>query len=199
MSRSLRIVVADDEQDARDYLREILTRLGHDVVLAQGGRQLVELCRSFNPDLILVDIKMPGMDGLEAAAAVNQGDKQIPVILISAQAKSAWLQRVPLEPIMAYLIKPVKPADVENAVAIAMLRFGEFAAARKEAGELRQALEDRKIIERAKGVVMRRLCLDEQESFQKMKRFASNHNRKLVDVAKEILGAENIFHEMEAL
>jgi two-component system, response regulator PdtaR len=199
MTRSVRIVVADDEQDAREYLREILTRLGHEVVLAQGGRQLVELCRSFNPDLIVVDVKMPDMDGLEAAAVVNQGDQKIPVILISAHAKSAWVRQVPMEPIMAYLIKPVRPADVENAVIIAMLRFGEFAAARKEAGDLRRALEDRKIIERAKGAIMRRLCVDEHDGFQRMKRFASNHNHKLVDVAKEILAAENIFHEIEAL
>ena len=199
MTPSLRIIVADDEQDAREYLQEILKRLGHEVALAQGGRQLVELCRSFNPDLILVDIKMPDMDGLEAAAAVNQAEKKIPVILVSAHAKSGWVQHVPVEPIMAYLIKPVKPADVENAVAIAMLRFGEFEAARKEANDLRQALEDRKLIERAKGVLMRRLCIDEHDAFQKMKRFASNHNRKLVDVAKETLAAENIFHEIEAL
>src|SRR5438105_12831711 len=157
MTRSLRIVVADDEQDAREYLREILTRLGHEVVLAQGGRQLVELCRSFNPDLIIVDIKMPDMDGLEAAVAVNQADTKIPVILISAHAKTGWIQHVPMEPIMAYLVKPVKPADVENAVAIAMLRFAEVEGARKEANDLRQALEDRQIIERAKGVIMRRL------------------------------------------
>jgi response regulator NasT len=80
-----------------------------------------------------------------------------------------------------------------------MLRFGELEAARKEANDLRQALEDRKIVERAKGVLMRRLCIDERDGFQKMKRFASNHNHKLVDVATEILAAENIFHEIEAL
>ena len=198
MTKNLRIAVADDERDTRDFLQELLTRLGHQVMLAQTGRQLVEQCRLFSPDLILTDIKMPDMDGIEAAIAVNR-DKETPVVLVSGHANPEFLRRVEQHPIMAYLIKPLKAADVENAVGVAMARFAAFSAACKEAQDLRQALDDRKTIERAKGVVMRRLCMDEPEAFQRMKRFASNNNRKLAEVAQALLSAEEIFHQLEAL
>ena len=197
MTKNLRIAVADDERDTRDFLQELLARLGHQVMLAQTGRQLVEQCRLFSPDLILTDIKMPDMDGIEAAIAVNR-DKETPVVLVSAYADPEFLRRAEQHPIMAYLIKPLKAADVENAVGVAVARFGQFEAVRKEARDLRQALDDRKHVERAKGVVMRRLCVDEPEAFQRMKRFASNHNRKLADVAQSLLAAEEIFHQLEA-
>jgi len=195
---ALRIAVADDEADTREYLQDILKRLGHQVMLAQTGRQLADQCKLVNPDLIVTDIKMPDMDGIDAAIAVNR-ERETPVILISAHASAEFLRRAGEHPIMCYLIKPVKPADVENAVKLAMARFGQFHLVRKEAQDLRRALEDRKLIERSKGIVMRRLCVDEQESFQRMKRFASNNNRKLADVAQTILDAEEIFHQLEAV
>jgi two-component system, response regulator PdtaR len=195
---TLRIALADDEADTREYLQEILKRLGHQVMLAQGGRQLAEQCRVIKPDLVITDIKMPDMDGIDAAIAINR-ERETPVILVSAHANPDFLRRAGEHPIMGYLIKPVKPADVENAVNLAVARFSQFQVVRKEAQDLRRALEDRKLIERSKGIVMRRLCVDEQESFQRMKRFASNHNRKLADVAQSILDAEEIFHELEAV
>jgi response regulator NasT len=194
----LRIAVADDEPEEREYLREMLTRFGHEVVLARSGHQLVEQCRTQSLDLLIVDIKMPDMDGLKAAAALNQGDKQTPVILISGYDNREWLLCAAAEPIMAYLTKPLKPSDVENAIALSVMRFAEFQAVRKEAADLRQALDDRKVIERAKGVVMRRLCIDETNAFHRMKRYASNHNYKLVNVANEILAAEKTFHDLES-
>src|SRR5207244_2992416 len=121
--------------------------------------------RPFAPDLIITDIKMPDMDGIDAAVAVNR-ERETPVILVSAYADADFLRRTGEYPIMGYLIKPVKPADLENAIALAMTRFAQYQAVRKEARDLQQALDDRKVIERAKGVVMKRLCVDEQESFQ---------------------------------
>src|SRR5262245_20780347 len=194
----LRIAVADDEPEECEYLREMLTRIGHEVALARSGRQLLEQCRAQSVDLVIVDIKMPDMDGLEAAAALNEADKQTPVILISGYANPQWLARAASQPIMAYLTKPLKPRDVENAIALGMIRFAEFQAVRKDAADLRQALEDRKLIERAKGVVMKRLCIDETSAFQRMKRYASNHNYKLAYVANEILDAEATFHGLES-
>jgi len=198
MQRSLRIAIADDEAATRDFLNELLSRLGHQVSAAQSGRQLVEQCRQFKPELILTDIRMADMAGIEAALAINR-EMETPIILISGHQTPELLSGANGEAIMAYLVKPLKPADVEMAIAVAMMRFEQYQAVRKEARELRQALEDRKLIERAKGVVMRRLCVDEQEAFQRMKRFASNHNRKLVDVSAAVLTAEEIFHNLDAL
>jgi response regulator NasT len=196
MNRALRIVVADDERDTREFLQELLTRAGHQVVTAVDGRQLIELCRAAPPDLVITDIKMPYLDGIEASVAVNR-DREIPVILVSAHHDAELLARAGADHIMGYLIKPVKPPDVETAVVMAMMRFEQFRAVRREAADLRQALEDRKVIERAKGAVMRRVKLNEQDAFRRLRKLASDQNRKLVDVAQTVLRAEEIFHALE--
>src|SRR5262245_58430636 len=198
MSRSLRVAIADDERDTREYLQELLTRLGHQVVAAETGKQLLEQCRLLGPDLVITDIKMPDMDGIEAAEAVSS-HKETPVILVSGHLDAGLLRRAEADHIMSYLIKPVSQADVEAAVALAMHRFEQYQAVRKEARDLKHALEDRKVIERAKGVVMKRLGVDEQEAFRRLKRMASGQNRKLIEVGQAILAAEEVFHQMDDL
>src|SRR4051794_5040351 len=107
MTPPLRIAIADDERDIREYLQEIFPRLGHEVVaVAETGVQLVTLCRATHPDLVIADVKMPDMDGLEAAQVINR-DRPVPVILVSAYSEDATLGRLRAEPVMAYLIKPV--------------------------------------------------------------------------------------------
>lgn len=190
MNRSLRIVVADDEPNMYEYFQEVLPQLGHEVVaVAHTGRELVEQCHTFSPDLVITDIKMPDMDGLEAAAQVFQ-DGPIPVILVTAYHEPDLIERAEACHVQAYLVKPIKQADLLPAIAIAMRRFAELLALRKEAGDLRQALEDRKVIERAKGVLMRRGHLDEQEAFKRLQDLASNENRKMVEIARMIVTTE---------
>jgi AmiR/NasT family two-component response regulator len=173
MTRSLRIAIAEDEPDLRDYFQRILPRLGHEVVAAVGnGRDLVEQCRSLQPDLVITDIKMPHMDGIEAAAQISR-QHAVPVILVSA-----------------YLVKPIKQADLEPAIAIAMRRFEQFRALHKEAADLRQALEDRKVVERAKGILMKRIELDEEQAFRRLQKLASDKNQKLAGIAQMIVTAE---------
>jgi len=118
------------------------------------------------------------------------------VILVSAHHDADLLQRAGAEPVMAYLVKPVKQADVESAIRLAMLRFEQFQTLHKEAATLRQALEDRKVIERAKGSVMKRLGVDEAEAFRRIKKLASDHNRKVVEVSQRVLSAEEVFREL---
>jgi response regulator NasT len=194
--RILRIAVAEDERDTREYLQEILQRLGHQVVAAGNGRQLAEQCRLLHPDLIITDIKMPDLDGIEAAVQVN-ANKPVPVILVSGYHDAGLLERAGADHIMAYLIKPVSQADVEAAIVLAMRRFEQFQAVRREAADLRQALEDRKLIERAKGIVMRRLSVNEDEAYRRLRKLASDHNLKLVDVSRNILKAEEVFVALE--
>jgi sigma-B regulation protein RsbU (phosphoserine phosphatase) len=135
----LRIVVADDEPDMRDYFRKVLARLGHQVVgVAADGRELVERCRELRPDLVITDIKMPDTDGIEAARRLNE-ERRVPVILVSAHHDAEMIQRAETDHIMGYLVKPIKQSDLGPVVALAVWR-------RKMEEELREA---KQAVERA--------------------------------------------------
>jgi response regulator NasT len=193
MSRPLRIAVADDEQDMREFFQKFLPILGHQVVAtARDGKELVEACRRLNPELVITDIKMPDMDGIDAATQISRAGP-IPVILVSAYHDAEFIRRAEADHILAYLVKPIKAADLEPAITIAMRRFEQFQALRKEAGDLRQALEDRKLIEKAKGVLMKKTGLDEADAFRRMQKLASDKNKKLVEIAQTILTADEAF------
>jgi two-component system, response regulator PdtaR len=193
MNRSLCIAVADDEPDMRDYFRKILPRLGHQVVgAAETGRELVELCRKAGPDLVITDIKMPDMDGIDAATQIYR-EMPVPVILVSAYHDPELIARAEADHILGYLVKPIKQSDLEPTIALAMRRFEQFEALRKEATDLRQALEDRKIIERAKGLLMKKVGLDEQEAFRRLQKLAMDSNRRMIEVALMILTANEAF------
>ncbi len=190
MKQPLRIAIADDELDMREYLQETLADLGHEVaVVAETGRRLVAECRAKRPDLVITDIKMPDMDGIDAATQIYR-DGPIPVILVSAYHDASLIERAQADHILAYLVKPIKTADLEPAIAIAMHRFEQFQELRKQAGDLQQALADRKIIERAKGILMKVGSMDEAAAFRRLQKLASDHNKKLVEVAQMIVFTE---------
>jgi AmiR/NasT family two-component response regulator len=193
MSHSLRIAIADDEPDMQEYFRTILPRLGHEVIAVSGtGRDLVEQCRVAKPDLVITDIKMPDMDGIDAAALIYKSSA-VPVILVSAHHDPATIRRAEADFVMAFLVKPIKQADLEPAIAIAIRRFDQFQALRKETADLKQALEDRKTIEKAKGVLMKKANLDEHEAFRRLQKLASDKNKKLIEIARIILTAEEAY------
>jgi AmiR/NasT family two-component response regulator len=193
MTRALRIAIADDEPDMRDYYRKMLPRLGHQVVAAAAdGRDLVEQCRTAKPDLVITDIKMPDMDGIDAAVQIYR-DWPVPVILVSAFHDAALIARAEADHILGYLVKPIKQTDLEPVIALAVRRFEQFEALRKEASNLRQALDDRKVIERAKGLLMKNVGLDEHEAFRRLQKLAMDSNRKMAEVAQMILTAEEAF------
>ena len=197
MSRSLRIAVADDEPRMCDYFQKILPRLGHEVVaVAQTGRQLVQQCLALKPDLVITDITMPDMDGIDAARAICR-DEPIPIILVSAFHDPDLIARAEAGSILAYLVKPIKQEDLAPAIAIATRRFAEFQTMFQEAASLRQALQDRKLIERAKGVLMKRMSLDEAAAFSRLQKMARDKNRKLVEVAEMILTVEDVYQAEE--
>ncbi len=195
-TRSLRIAVADDEPDVRQFFQELLSQLGHQVVgVAETGRQLVEQCREARPELVITDIKMPDLDGIRAAEEVNR-EHAVPVILVTGHHEADLLARAASDYIMAYLSKPAKAIDLQAAIGLAMLRFEHFQTLRQEATSLRQALEDRKVIERAKGIVMKRLGVEEDDAFRRLQRMASNYNRRLVEAAQQVLNAEEVFRQL---
>jgi response regulator NasT len=190
MTQPLRIAVADDEPDMRDYFARILPRLGHQVVAnAANGEELLAQARATRPDLVITDIKMPDLDGIEAAIRLYQ-ERPVPVILVSAYNDPELIRRAEADHIMGYLVKPIKQGDLGPGIALAMRRFEQFEQLRKEAADLRQALEDRKVIERAKGILMQRASLDEPAAFRRLQKNASERNLKLVEIARMIVTAE---------
>jgi response regulator NasT len=187
MKQSLRIAVADDEPDMRDYFQRILPRMGHQVVaVAANGRALVDQCRAILPDLVITDIKMPEMDGIDAAVQLYR-ERPVPVILVSAYHDAGLIERAEADHILGYLVKPIKQADLEPVIALAMHRFEQFEALRLEAADLRQALADRKTIEQAKGVLMHADGLDEQQAFRALQELARGQSCKLVEAARRVV------------
>jgi two-component system, response regulator PdtaR len=190
MTQSLRIAVADDEFDMRDFFERMLKRCGHQVVsVADNGRELVEHCRELNPDLVITDIKMPEMDGIEASREICR-ERPIPVILVSAHQDAKLIERAEANSVLAYLVKPIGPDDLVPAIAIAMRRFEELQALRKETADLRQALSDRKVIEQAKGILMRVAAIDEKTAFRRLQELAADRNQKLIEAAQSVVALE---------
>ncbi len=193
MNRSLRVAVAEDELLMQKYLDETLTLLGYQVLFLAGtGRDLIEQCKVQHPDLVITDIRLPDMDGLSAVSVIY-ANEPVPVIVISAFHDPELIERAERNHVLAYLVKPIKQEDLEPCIAIAMSRFQEFRAMRQETDNLRQALEDRKLIERAKGLLMKRAGIDEPEAFRRLQKLARDKNQKLVEIAQIIVTAEEAF------
>ena len=190
MSKFLRIVIADDDKDTLEAYQMLLSAFGHTVVgNTVDGRELVRLCVEQKPDLALVDVRMPGMDGFHAADEITKV-AAIPIVLVSGSYEESALDRAGLSSVMAYLIKPVTADGLRAAIAVAIRRFKELQQAVEESRELRQALADRKIIERAKGILMQRAGLSEQDAFKRLQKLSWDTNQKLVKVAETLLMAE---------
>jgi response regulator NasT len=198
LNRSCRIAVADDDSSMRQYFQEMLPTMGHQVVaVAENGRQLVENCKTCSPDLVITDIRMPDTDGLDAVAHLCR-EQQVPVVVLSGYQSADYLDRACKTHLtMAYLLKPVKAPALQNAILLALSRFELYQKVIHEVADLHQALENRKAIERAKGVLMRRMRLDEAEAFRRLRQRASDTNSHLVEIARGVLRAEEAFEALE--
>jgi AmiR/NasT family two-component response regulator len=163
---NLRLAVADDDLRTRQFLQESLSDLGHSVVCAANGSQLLDACRKEKPGLVITDIKMPDMDGLDVAKVIWD-EFSLPVIIISGFTQEELLERASAYHIMAFLVKPIKKADLAPAIHVALARFAELQELVKETSDLRQALQERKLIERAKGITMKLAKLDEPSAFHR--------------------------------
>lgn len=187
MKRALRIVVADDELDMRDYFSEMIPDLGHHLLgVAATGAELLSQCRQLQPDLIITDIRMPDGDGL-AAAKQYADERFTPVILFTAFHDSNILSQAADSHVFAYLVKPIERAQLESAIAIAWQRFEQFQGLRQETSDLRQALEDRKVIEKAKGILMKHRQLDEDAAFRRLQKLSRDENKKMAEIARMIV------------
>ncbi|MBI2200886.1 MAG: response regulator, partial [Armatimonadetes bacterium] len=159
-SKTLRILIADDEAVIRLGLRAMLEAQGFRVVgEAADGTRAVDLVSKLKPDLVFLDIKMPGMDGLQAATRL-MGERAVPVVILTAYSDREFVDAAKDSGVLAYLVKPVRESDLRPAIEVAMARFREIQTLRGEVGDLEDILESRKLIERAKGILMRKLGID---------------------------------------
>ena len=188
-----RIVIAEDEPLARLDLGQMLENLGHEVVGQAGdGRTAVDLARELNPDLVIMDIKMPTdqpddeIDGLEAANILAK-EHVSPVLLLTAYSDQEFIDGARDAGVMGYLVKPYGENQLAPAIEVALARFGEFSTLQKELGSTKEALMTRKIVERAKGVLMDTAGLKESEAFHRIQRLSMNSRKSMREVAEAIL------------
>lgn len=183
----LRVVIAEDEAIIRMDLRETLQEEGYDVVGETGrGDQAVELVRGLEPDLAILDIKMPGMTGLEAAAIIN-GEKICGVLMLTAFSQREVVEQARDAGALAFLVKPFQRSDLVPAIEVAMGRFRELRELTGEIDSLGEQLESRKFIERAKGVLIDEAGMTENDAFQFIQKTAMSERSRMRDVADQIL------------
>ena len=183
----MRVVIAEDEAIIRMDLRETLEEEGYEVVGETGrGDQAVELVRALQPDLAILDIKMPGMDGVEAARIIN-GEKVCGVLMLTAFSQREVVEEARDAGALAFLVKPFQKSDLIPAIEVAMGRFRELRALTGEIDALGEQLEARKFIERAKGVLMDECGMSENEAFGFIQRTAMSERTRMRDVADRIL------------
>lgn len=187
-----RVIIADDESLIRMDLREMLTNLGYLVVGEVGdGRSAVNLARELRPDIIIMDIKMPDMDGIEAAKVLTE-ERIAPVLLLSAYSQQELVQRARQAGVAGYLVKPFRENDLTPAIEVALARFSEFRTMEREVTSLQDALETRKAVDRAKGILMDTQGLSETEAFRKIQKMSMNNRKPMRAVAEAIILAHQV-------
>jgi len=183
----LRIVVAEDEAIIRLDLAEMLGESGYEVVgQASNGEQAVELTREHRPDLVIMDVKMPVLDGISAAEAIGS-ERIAPVIMLTAFSQKELVERARDAGVMAYVVKPFTKDDLAPAIDIARSRWTELTALESEVADLGERLETRKAVDRAKGVLMQQLKLSEAEAFRWIQKTAMDRRLGMKEVAEAVL------------
>lgn len=187
MKGPARIVIAEDEAIIRLDLREMLEEEGYEVVgEAADGETAVRLARDLRPDLAILDIVMPGLDGLKVAAKISDEDLSA-VLILTAFSQRDYVEQATRAGAMAYLVKPFDKHDLMPAVELAMARWAEVRALADESKNLAERLEARKVVEKAKGILMEKHGLSEQDSFRFIQRLAMQQRNTMARVAEELL------------
>jgi AmiR/NasT family two-component response regulator len=182
-----RVLVAEDEALIRLDLVEMLREEGYDVAgEAADGEEAIKLATELNPDLVILDVKMPKVDGIEAAQQIA-GNRIAPVVILTAFSQRDLVERARDAGAMAYLVKPFAKRDLVPAIELAMSRFSELAALEQEVAGLTERLETRKVVERAKGVLMTKQGLSEPEAFRWVQRTAMDRRTTMKAVAEAVI------------
>jgi len=183
----VRILIAEDETIIRLDLRDLLERAGFEVCgEARDGEEAVALARSEQPDLAVLDVKMPKLDGIEAARRILD-ERPIPIVILTAYGQQELVARAVEAGVFGYLVKPFREQDLLPAIRTARARHAELQALRAEAESLAEALAARKVIERAKGLLMERESLSEQEAFARLRKASQVSGRPLKLIAEAVV------------
>ena len=182
-----RVVIAEDEALIRMDLAEMLAEEGYDVVAQAGdGQRAIELARELLPDLVILDVKMPVLDGISAAEVIA-GERIAPVVMLTAFSQRDLVERARVAGAMAYLVKPFTQRDLVPAIEMAMSRFDEVRLLEREVSDLQEALATRKAVERAKGALQEQLGLSEPEAFRWIQKTAMDLRLSMRQVAEGVV------------
>ncbi len=189
---SLRIIIADDEAVIRMGLRTMLEERGYQVVGEAGdGKRVLDLVEKMRPDLVFLDIKMPGLDGLAVAQQLAE-THSVPVILLTAYGERSLVDRARQAGVMGYLMKPLRETDLEPAIEVALARFRDLRSLAEEITDLQETLETRKLVERAKGALMQRLGLSEEDAYLRIQRAGRTSRRSMKEIAQQVLEGHDL-------
>ena len=189
---SLRILIGEDESVTALGLEQDLRSLGHTVVgIAGDGASAVAMARTMGPDLVLLDVRMPHLDGLAAAQQIHE-ERPVPIIAVTAYSDADTVTQATRAPIFHYLVKPVTAPQLDAAIQVAFARHEDWLASQRESDDLRRKLDDRKVIERAKGILMERENITESAAYRILQRTSQSRNMSMADLARSLLAAEDL-------
>ena len=189
MLKKLRILLADDEAILRLDLREMLQDAGHEVVgEAANGEEAVKLARELQPEFIIMDVKMPIMDGITASKIIAE-ENIAPVLLLTAYSQQDIVDKATDAGVIAYLVKPIREEQLFPAMEVAVKRLAEVKSLNDELEQLKDSLETRKLLDRAKGILMTAHGMTEQEAYRRMQQFSMAKRISLKELAESIIEA----------
>ncbi|MCC5912247.1 MAG: response regulator [Clostridiaceae bacterium] len=184
---SKRVVIADDEPITRMDIVEILLEEGYDVVgEASDGFDAIELCQKYKPDLVLMDVKMPLLNGLKAAEIIHQDELAGCIVLITAYSGREFVEDAKKVGVMGYVVKPINEKNLLPTLAVTMSKSKEFEDMKKKIKDTQNKLEDRKQIERAKGILMKNECISEAEAYNRIRGLSMSKRRSMGEIARII-------------
>lgn len=184
-----RIAIIDDSASERLVLRGFIEDAGLSLVAAgTDGSEALDICRKNDPDILIMDVKMPGKDGIEAAAEINNSCPK-PIVLLTASDDEETVRRAAEAGVMAYLMKPLRAEELCPAIELAISRFNEFQTLRKENADLKKALEARKSIEKAKGLLMEKEGLSENDAFARIRKISMDKRKSMAEIAEVLIMA----------
>ena len=192
MSRAFKVLVVDDEKNVAAGLQSQLEALGYDVIaVVDDGHRAIDVCRRILPDVVLMDIEMPGMDGLSAARQIGH-DPGTPVVILTAHGHPNLIDQAVEDGVVHYLLKPATSPSLHAALQMAVARSREVRSLRESENTLELTLRERKLIERAKGILMTRRGLSEPEAFRLLQRQSQDRRMAMAKLAESIVQADEL-------
>lgn len=189
---NIRVLIAEDNAKTRLFLKNQVELLGYQVVAAvSNGQAAVESAAELKPNLIIMDVKMPKMDGIDAAAAIT-AKGTIPIILLTGMSTDEMASKAIEAGVFAYLVKPATKKQLEPAIKLALARYDQFKTLKSEVRDLKDAIETRKLVERAKGILMKRCNISEDDAFKLLQSHSQKENKKMKEIAENIVSATKL-------